>query len=178
MHILMAILGVIGVVSVVLYRLSYTYSAGKELAEDSKALWRRTKWKLKRRHDLLDTLTDPREVATVLMVETAKLGGEMTVSQKAKIAQLMRRHFEIDDAEADDMMVAAAFKTRDVADVENVLVRILKPVRERLTDKEKLDLVQMMHEVAKADGKLDPYQDRFIGVVKDKLVGPTSRNYG
>ena len=61
-----------------LYRLFGTIDAGKQvfdesknLAQDAQAFARRSQWNRKRNFNPLDELTDPRQVATVLMLETA-----------------------------------------------------------------------------------------------------------
>ena len=149
---------------------------GVDLARDSKAMVRRAKWNRKKNYDPRDQLTDPREVATVLMIETAKCGGEITTTQKQIISEIMQREFDFSDSEAAEMMASVTYLTREMPDVENILVRLLKPIH-HMSEQDKRDLIKMMSDVASTDGEADPYQERFISVVKGKLFSQNAPKY-
>ncbi len=184
MHILLALLGVIGGLIFFLYRLSFTYRAGKdivhdgrELASDAKAMVRRSKWNRKKGLNPIDDLIDPRQVATVLMIETAKCAGEITSDQKSKVMELIQSHFQMSEAAANEMMISVAFMTRDVPDIENVLSKILRPIHYDLTEEEKRELITMMCEVASLDGLENEYQSRFVGIVKNKILSSSGTGF-
>lgn len=180
---LIAVLGAIAGGLFFLYRVLNAIEMGKDavdkgvdLARDSKAMVRRAKWNRKKNYDPRDQLTDPREVATVLMLETAKCGGEITTTQKQNISEIMQREFDFSDSDAADMMASVTYVTREMPDVENILVRLLKPIH-HMSDQDKRDLLKMMSDVASTDGKADPYQERFISVVKGKLFSQNAPKY-
>ena len=180
---LIAVLGAIAGGLFFLYRVLNAIEMGKDavdkgvdLARDSKAMVRRAKWNRRKKYDPRDQLTDPREVATVLMLETAKCGGEITTTQKQNISSIMQREFEFSEAEAAEMMASVTYVTREMPDVENILVRLLKPIH-HMSDQDKRELIQMMLDVASTDGKADPYQERFVAVVKGKLFSQNAPKY-
>ena len=180
---LLAVLGAVVGGVFFLYRVLNAIQIGKDvidtgvdLAKNSKAMARRAKWNRKKDYDPREELTDPREVATVLMLETAKCGGEITATQKQTISNIMQREFSVSEGEAAEMMAAVTYLTRDVPDVENILVRLLKPIH-HMSNQDKRDLIQMMSDVASTDGEADPYQARFVALVKGKLFSQNAPKY-
>lgn len=179
-----AVLALVGGVIFFLYRVFWTVQTGrdviqegKELAHDTKAFARRTAWNRKRNFNPIDELQDPREVATVLMVETAKYGGEMTATEKAKILAKMSDHFALSSHDAEHMMANVSYLTRSVPDIENVLVKLMRPLHEKLSEREKVELVAMLRDIASTDGAANDYQTRFINIINGKLLG-ASGTYG
>lgn len=111
------------------------------------------------------------------MVETAKYGGEMTATQKTKILDLISGHFGLSAHDAEEMMTTVSYLTRNVPDIENVLVKLLRSLHEKLSEREKVELVAMLREVASINGAPNDYQTRFVNIINGKLLG-SSGTYG
>src|SRR5262245_13155503 len=88
MHILVAIVSVLGVIGVVLWRLHMAAEAAKGLAEtasDARGLFRRWRWQRKLASNPLDLIEDPREAAVAMMVAVAQSDGAMTDRERQVI---------------------------------------------------------------------------------------------
>ncbi len=170
MHVLIGIVGAIAAIAFIAYRLTYVAREGQEAISDARGLVRRQRWKAKYRHNPLDDIDDPREVAVLLMTEIAKYKGALTAAQQQKISNLAQQHFHANHDEIEDMMASIAFATKDLTDVDNVLHKVLRPIHNMLNDQEKQDLISMMHAVAAVDGTPITEQLHLIGRTQDKLL--------
>src|SRR5687768_5559384 len=70
---------------------------------------RRSKWQKQFGTKPLYRLRDPTEVATVLLLGTAKCKGDLTAAQKGKVREILTHTLKLPEPEADDLMVAAMF---------------------------------------------------------------------
>ena len=170
MHILLVLLAILGTALYVTYRLGLTFGNGRDFADDTRALFRKRDWKGQHLQKPIDALSDPKEAAIVLMLETAKADGEMTQSQRSKVLNLSAHYFEINRNDASDLIASASFITRTLTDIHNVIGRVVRPLQENLSPKERRDCIKMMYEVANVDGDPSPNQIQLIGRVKDLLL--------
>lgn len=170
MHILIGIISAIGALIFIAYRLTYVAREGQEVISDAKGLIRRHQWSSKHKHNPLDDIQDPREIALLLMTETARYKGALTANQQHKISELAQQKFQIANDELDDMISAVAFATKDLTDIDNVLHKMLRPLYNTLDENEKNELITMMQEIAAVDGNPTPDQLHLIGRTQDKLL--------
>ena len=119
---------------------------------------------------LVEQLTDPREAAAILLVQTALYGdGRITVDQKVRICSLMSEHFGSDEDEAEGLFSFGRMAIGQTGDALESLGRILRPVRERLTLEEMKELVGMMSAVAATHDRADPQARRLIDETRHAL---------
>jgi len=170
MHILLVLLAILGTALYLTYRLGFSHGNGRNFADDTHAPLRKRDWQDQHLQKPIDTLADPRKAAIVLMLETAKADGEMTQTQRSKVLHLSAHYFEINRNNASDMIASASFITRSLTDIHNVIGRVVRPLQENLSPKERRDCIKMMYEVANADGNPSPNQIQLIGRVKDLLL--------
>ncbi len=170
MHILLGIAGAVAAIVFFLYRATYVAREGQELISDAKGAIRRHRWNQHTKHNPLDDIQDPRDIAILLMTETAKYKGALTAAQQDKITSLAQQHFQLDPAEVADMMARVTFATKDLTDVDNVLHKILRPLHDMLDHHEKGELIAMMKGVAAVDGNANAEQRHLIGRTQDKLL--------
>ncbi len=172
MHILLAILGAVGALIFVVYRLTYIAREGQEVVSDAHGLYRRHQWNRKYSRNAINTLEDPREIAVLLMHETARYRGPLTEAQREAICEQATGHLGLSRADAEELLGAAAFMAQDITDIANVLTKVLRPLHNRLTDVEKRELVGMMAAVAEVDGEPDTMQVHLIARTREKLLPP------
>jgi len=133
------------------------------------ALLRRLKWGREFGTKPLYRLRDPAEVAAVLLLGTAKCKGDVTATQKAKLRELYLRVLKLPEAEADDMLVAAAFLARDEVYIVDNVERILLNTRRALSAEQKASMLNMMEEVALVDGPVNAEQRKLIDRTMETL---------
>lgn len=133
--------------------------------------WRRRRaFGEKSRGRLVEQLTDPREAAAILLVQTAAYGnGQVSVAEKERMTALMARQFACDPDEAEGLYSFGRMAVGQMNDALNSLGRLLRPIRERCTLNEMKQLVAMMTEVAAVDGAPDPDARRLIEETRGAL---------
>lgn len=155
MHILLAIVGAIGAIGVLLWRMQMAANATRDIvetAQDAGRFFRSWRWRKKANANPLDLIEDPREAAAAMMVAAAQYDGSLSAREEAAIMAEMRYHFEADEKTARDLLARGRWLAKDASDLGQTFHRASAAVRKRCTPKELNDLVTMLREVAKADG--------------------------
>lgn len=154
------VIALLGAIAGLLWALNALGKSGFSM--DPFAWLRRLKWGREFGTKPLYRLRDPVEVAAVLLVGTAKCKGEVTASQKAKMRDLYMGVLKLPPAEADDMLVAATFLTRDEVYLVDNVHRVLLNTRRALSAAQKSSILNMMQEVAETDGPANEEQRKLI----------------
>lgn len=96
--------------------------------------------------------------AAGLLVEAALLDGHFHDAERARIAELLRKRFELSAEEADSLIASA-----EAAAAENVeIYTITRVVRDHFDQAERVRMIEMLWEVAYADGDLDDYESNMM----------------
>jgi len=165
MHIVLAALSALGALAFFIIRANHVAQAGRELGEaagDARGLFRRFLWRRRTDVDLIRKIDDPRLAATVMMCAMAQSDGHMTEPEKAAILGQMRGPLELEQAEAVELFAHAHWLTGDMKELSSLLRRASKPVLERCTADEKTGLIDMLSQVAAADGEPSAIQSDAI----------------
>jgi uncharacterized tellurite resistance protein B-like protein len=96
--------------------------------------------------------------AAALMVEAATMDSTFDAGERARIAALVQAHFGLSPDDAEDL-VAAAERAASASVEWHGFTRAIK---EGFDHAERVQLVEMLWEVAYADGKLDPDEDVLL----------------
>lgn len=104
--------------------------------------------------------------AAVLMAIAARLDGESLPVERQVICRLLERDFQLEDAAR--VVEAAEEEARASTDFYGV-TRILK---DRLSPEERETIIEMLWEVAYADGEVDDYEANLIRRVAGLLYVP------
>ncbi len=142
MGMLLAILGVLGGVGMLIWRIQQAGRAAREIADAAEGLAnlpRKMRFKQKAGKQGVDVIDDPRELAAALLYGAAKCAGEVSAAQKAAIEADMVRLFEIDEAFAHALLARAIWHLSVLKDPINAV--------NKLTDK----LAQSVDKAALAD---------------------------
>ena len=96
--------------------------------------------------------------AAVLMVEAARLDGNFEAAERAKISELLCDRFGL-AADESEALIGYADTHQD----ENFqLLPYTRIVKERFDEQERIELLEMLWEVAYADGELHEYEDSLL----------------
>jgi uncharacterized tellurite resistance protein B-like protein len=96
--------------------------------------------------------------AAVLMVEAALLDEQFDAAERDKVGEIIRRHFGATEAEAQALIEAA----EAVHDGASGLVRYTRVIKERFSPEERVEVIEMLWEVAYADGVLHDYEANLL----------------
>jgi uncharacterized tellurite resistance protein B-like protein len=93
-----------------------------------------------------------------LLLEMSHIDGEFDHSERERIISILKRDFELSDADADALMDASQKQLDGSID----LWRFTKLINENYSAEEKLGIIETVWKVAYADGKLDKHEDYLV----------------
>lgn len=169
MHILIAI---IGALAAAFWAFTYFVNAarqGQDAVNDVKGAIRGAQWSKKVGQRMIESLTDPREAAAILMYQIAAYDGAVTERQRLAIIAEMKRAFAADHETAEGLFAFARAATGQINDAANSLKKILKPIEAACAPNECRDLVDMLLKIAEVEGPASDTQHRLIAEVKRAL---------
>jgi len=170
MHILIAILSVVGVAASLIIRAGMIARAGRELgdaASNVAGAARRARFRRKTERPALAQLEDPREAVAALMVAIAKVEGDLTERQIEKLEHLIETR--LDFSPGSELLAHARWLTSDAVEPGAVLHRVSRFIAQSCTDEQKHDIADILTEVALLGGQPDPLQSATIEQLRGKL---------
>jgi uncharacterized tellurite resistance protein B-like protein len=114
-----------------------------------------------------------RLAAAALLVEAAKLDGEFDGTERARIATLLAGRFGMDGADVAELIEAADEET----ELAGGLYGFTKEVRLNFDHAERISMIEMLWEVAYADGSLHDFESNMLRRVAG-LLYVTDRDSG
>jgi len=148
MHIIIALLGALAGLFWAFTHFVGAAREGQEAVDNFRGMFRRGKWSKEISKRLIENLNDPREATAVLLLQTASYEGVVTEVQQNHILQVMITGFETDQKTAEEFLAFARMALGEINDASNSLSKILRPVIEICSEKEKNTVLDMMQTVA------------------------------
>lgn len=96
--------------------------------------------------------------AAALLVEAARTDDTITESERERILAVTRRHFDLNEEEAQDLLSAAVFDTEGASPYH----RYISVIMDRCPPEQRLWIVEMLWEVAYADGHLNDLEASLL----------------
>ena len=116
---------------------------------------------------------DKKLAAAALMVEAARMDGHFDEAEKRVIEEIVGRHFGLDPDET-EALLAAAMRTQDEA---NQLIGFTRSIKDAYSVDERVEVIEMLWEVAYADGELHDYEANLLRRIAG-LIYVTDRDSG
>jgi uncharacterized tellurite resistance protein B-like protein len=113
---------------------------------------------------------DYRLAATALLVHAAGIDGEVSQVARDKLHALIKRHFALDEAAADELVTEATQAEHQAVD----LYHFTSLINRSLDEAGRRRVVEMMWEIAYADGHVSEFEDNLLWRAAD-LLGVSSR---
>jgi uncharacterized tellurite resistance protein B-like protein len=113
---------------------------------------------------------DYRLAATALLVHAAGIDGEVSQVERDKLHALIKRHFELDEAAANELVTEATQAEHQAVD----LYHFTSLINRSLDEAGRRRVVEMMWEIAYADGRVTEFEDNLLWRAAD-LLGISSR---
>lgn len=173
MHIIVALLGLLGFVAVWYWRLKMLREVakdGRKIAETVGNLPRKMRFKNKSGKGGLAVVDDPREAATILMLEIAQARGTLTEKQEAAIRGEVMHHFEFNEADANELISQSGWLSRNAGASHVVMSKMTDFIRKTagMTNKELVDLDGMLVAVSEAEGDPTSSQLDLLTIYREK----------
>jgi uncharacterized tellurite resistance protein B-like protein len=121
-----------------------------------------------KRADAFDD-NDYRLAFAALLVHAASIDADFSKAEREKLGALLARRFELDDGAADRLVERATLAEQEAVD----LYRFTRLLNRTLDENQRLRMVEMLWEIAYADGTITEFEDNLIWRVAD-LIGVSS----
>lgn len=105
---------------------------------------------------------------TALLIEAAYSDDHFDQAERAIIAHLIERRFNLSPSDAHALLAAGEAAASESAE----LFHFTRIINERLSPEERVELVEMLWEVAYADRVLDEYEDSLVRRVGGLIYVP------
>jgi uncharacterized tellurite resistance protein B-like protein len=129
--------------------------------------YRRRAFAKKYGSDPIFSVEDPMHIASLLIIGTAKLDGDLTAQQKATAQDLFESEFSLTDKEASQLFGSAAHLLAAPQLIEDQLTKLAGRSGARFSAEQAESLIGMMEKVAAADGGASASQQAFIAQVRN-----------
>jgi uncharacterized tellurite resistance protein B-like protein len=113
---------------------------------------------------------DYRLAAAALLVHAAAIDGDVSDAERDKLHAVIKQQFELDEATTDELVAEAAAAENEAVD----LYHFTSLINRSLDDQGRRRVVEMMWEIAYADGRVDDFESNLIWRAAD-LLGISSR---
>ena len=99
-----------------------------------------------------------RMAAAALLVEAAEMDGLMDMKERDHILDLLRGRFDLTAAEAEDLLAEAADRSAQT----HQLLPFTRVIKDRFGHEQRVEMLEMLWEVAYADGHLHDYEANLV----------------
>ncbi len=106
----------------------------------------------------LGAADDTQVAAVALLIEAAVMDGEFDPAERRTIARLLGDRFGLDGAEVEDLIAAG----EDAVERSNQLFAFTRVVKQGFDFDERIRMIEMLWEVAYADGELHDYEASLV----------------
>ncbi len=96
--------------------------------------------------------------AAALLVEAAHMDGTLGISERDIIYGILTKSFSLSQAEADDLFNEALTKQGAATH----LMRFTRTIKDHYSEDQRIELIEMLWQVAFADGVLHDYEENLI----------------
>lgn len=175
MHIVLGLLGALGTLVFLIYRINLGLHASRELAEnigDLRRMGRRSKWLNKASTPTVMSVADPREAAVVLMISVAKLGHDMIDTlpreEQQQLVEDMQRLFSMSPDDAAGLLSHMMFMTKDTVDAGGYVPHLVEVICKACTVREQQQLVAVLSHIAERYGS-PPLQRQLVQSVQHNI---------
>lgn len=173
MHI---IIGILGSIVTILYLLTRLTSLGLDFSRLNPFHWRRRRaWAKKYQGDPIYSVEDPMQVAALLIVGAAKLDGDLTSGQKKMAMRQFESKFSLDIGGASDLLGSASHLLGAPQIIENQLQGLADKNTGTFSLEQSESMIQMMIDVAAADGELTEKQRGFVDNMRSRFTPPEQK---
>lgn len=108
---------------------------------------------------------DYRLAATALLVHAARIDGQFAEAERTRLRALLRDRFGLDETDAAELLAEASELEREAID----LYQFTSQLNRALEEKGRARLVEMMWQIAYADGVISEFEDNLIWRAADLL---------
>jgi uncharacterized tellurite resistance protein B-like protein len=114
-----------------------------------------------------------RLAAAALLFHVVAVDGVVSPEERALLADLLKRRFDLDPTETAELVAAAEAAEADAVD----LYRFTSALKQRLETADRERIIEMMWKLGFADGRVDEFEDNAIWRVAELLGVSTQARF-
>jgi uncharacterized tellurite resistance protein B-like protein len=170
MHILLALMAVLGGGLFWWYRVREISQAASEAHDVAGRAWgkyKRYKFRKKAESAPVESVEDPVAAAVVMMLAVAKTDGPTSDRAEALVEKIAREEMEVEDTT--ELMTFTKWVDKHVVDANDVARRYSKLWGNALNMEERRAFLDMVRRVAEADGPVSREKDIILSKLRERL---------
>jgi uncharacterized tellurite resistance protein B-like protein len=117
-----------------------------------------------------ERVDDTRLAAAALLVHASTIDGYVEEAETERLQSVLKDRYGLSDDQLHELVVAAERSERDAVDIYSFTSKLKKA----LSEEDRLDIIEMMWEIAFADGEVHGYEENLIWRTAE-LLGVSSR---
>ena len=117
-----------------------------------------------------DPIGDTRLAAAALLVHASTIDGYVEETESERLQAVLKQRYGLSDEQLHELVVAAERSERDAVDIYSFTSKLKKA----LSEEERLEIIEMMWEIAFADGEVHGYEENLIWRTAE-LMGISAR---
>lgn len=175
MHIILGLLGTIVTILVLLNRLREN---GIDIGWLNPFTWHRRKT-YRKEHDLTPAfkLDSPMEVAALYVVSIAKIDGDISKEQKAKILYLFENEFHLSTQDARDLLKSSVYLLSHTNEVFDKPEKVMERCFDNISSEQMKSICYLIDEVANVEESRSLEQQKLISKIKKSCLKPKSSDW-
>lgn len=164
MHI---VLSVITALAGLIWAISSLKKSGIDINSLNPFLWhRRNSWRNLHDAKPIYKLSEPLDVAALLLLGIAKCEGEVSAEQKNLITSIFGKDFHLNTDEASDQLLASSHLLRDEIYIVDNIHKILEKSSSKFSASQITSLFSLMEQVAEIDSPMNQEQQKLINATQ------------
>jgi len=117
-----------------------------------------------------EDIDDTRLAAAALLVHASTIDGYVEEAETERLQHVLKDRYALSDEQMHELIVAAERSERDAVDIYSFTSKLKKA----LSEEDRLQIIEMMWEIAFADGEIHGYEENLIWRTAE-LMGISSR---
>jgi len=117
-----------------------------------------------------DSAEDTRLAAAALLVHASTIDGYVDEAESQRLQSVLKERYDLSEEQLHELVVAAERSERDAVDIYTFTSKLKKA----LSEEDRLQIIEMMWEIAFADGEIHGYEENLIWRTAE-LLGISSR---
>jgi uncharacterized tellurite resistance protein B-like protein len=157
------VLSLITALAGLIWAISSLQKSGFDIGSLNPFLWhRRNAWRKKYDSKPLYKLSDPLDVAALLLLGIVKCEGEVSAEQKKQLTAIFETDFHLSSDDASDQLLASSHLLRDEIYIVDNLDKILEKSRLKFSTNQISSLISLMKKIAKTESPINQEQHKLI----------------
>lgn len=174
MHI---VIGLISALAGLIWAFNSLERSGFRLSSLNPFYWfRRNQWKKQYQENPLYNLTEPMDLASILLIGVAKLEGELSREQKKDILNIFHEEFSLNHEDSSSLFSSSSFLLQNENNFIANIGKVLDKSKQKFSAEQAESTIKLVERIASLESEPSKMQKEFISSVNIILNSNSSAN--